>query len=401
LRANQLVGLLLFFGLISLIDWLLVENLSFLTERNWLLFALFPLTSISLFIAVLAPLALGANFQAKTNYKLFFSLFGFSILLFVPKFSLGLFIGFNKLINAFLLLFSLQPQYVFLYVGIAIAALLFIAIADGMIWGKHRFRVKTNVVSSEKLSDAFDGLKVVQLSDIHIGSFFNNHKAVKKGIDKLNALNPDLVLFTGDLVNNYAAETEGWETILSKIKAKHGVFAILGNHDYGDYVRFGSLEEKRKNREKLIHFFEKINWNLLLNENTRVYRKNEFIQIAGVENWGLPPFPQYGNLGKALAGINTGAFTLLLSHDPSHWDAEINEYPNIDLTLSGHTHGMQFSFEIGKLKWSPVKWKYPKWAGAYFRGKQQLYVNRGFGYIGFPGRVGIWPEITLHILKKP
>ena len=247
---------------------------------------------------------------------------------------------------------------------------------------------------------AFDGFKVVQISDMHIGSFHGHENQVKKAIELVNEQKPDLILFTGDLVNNFTEELNGWIPILSNLKAKYGMYSILGNHDYGDYYEWENEAEKAKNLNDLKQAHKNIGFRLLLNENEKISINNSEIAIVGVENWGLPPFPQYGNLNAAMNGSAEMPFKILMSHDPSHWDAEVIEKTDIDLTLSGHTHGMQFGIEIGNIKWSPVKYKYPRWAGLYKDKDQYLYVNRGFGYIGFPGRVGMPPEITLIELEK-
>ena len=237
---------------------------------------------------------------------------------------------------------------------------------------------------------------MVQISDVHVGSFFDNYEKVKEAIQKINNLNPDYVFFTGDLVNNTTDEIHGWEDIFLEIQAKKGKFSILGNHDYGDYVKWGSEVKKQDNLNRLIELHRVIGFTPLLNESIQL---TEGFWLLGVENWGKAPFRQSGNLDETLSNIPDEHFKLLLSHDPSHFDEQVIN-TSIDLTLSGHTHGMQFGIERFGLKWSPVSWKYKKWAGLYKEGNQYLYVNRGFGYIGFPGRVGIYPEITEIILKK-
>jgi predicted MPP superfamily phosphohydrolase len=219
----------------------------------------------------------------------------------------------------------------------------------------------------------------------------------------VSALGADCIVFTGDMVNNTASEAEPWIPVFQRLKAKSGIFSILGNHDYGDYWRFPSPEAKVANMDRLKEIHAEMGMDLLLNDSRFFERNGQRLYLAGVENWGLPPFPQYGDLNSALNQIPEDAFTVLLSHDPSHFDAEVKQHPNkIHLTLSGHTHGMQFGIEIpGWIKWSPVKFKYPKWAGLYpEQDGRVLHVNRGFGFLAFPGRVGIWPEITHITLKK-
>lgn len=218
-----------------------------------------------------------------------------------------------------------------------------------------------------------------------------------KGVYKIMKEKPDLVLFTGDLVNNVAAEMEDYLDVFDKITAPMGVYSTLGNHDYGDYVQWDSAEEKAKNLEDLKQTHARLGWRLLMNENVVLEKGGEKIALMGIENWSAKArFPKYGDLGKAYAGTESLPFKILMSHDPSHWKAEVLEkYPDIDLVLSGHTHGMQFGVEIPGLRWSPVQYVYREWAGLYEKDNNKLYVNRGFGFIGYPGRVGILPEITL------
>jgi hypothetical protein len=268
------------------------------------------------------------------------------------------------------------------------------AFTYGIVKGRFNFRVIAEKLKFKNLPSKFNGFKVIQISDLHIGSFSRFHKSVKEIIEKINKLNPDLIVFTGDMVNNVADEMEGWQPIFSRLKAKHGKISILGNHDYGDYHTFPSAQAKIDNLNRLKEIHREIGFDLLLNENRTIKIDNEQISILGVENWGKPPFVQYGDLDLASKGTENAAFKLLLSHDPSHWDEQVKPNTNIDLTLSGHTHGMQFGIEIPGFKWSPVKYKYPKWAGLYSEGNQHLYVNRGFGHLGFAGRVGMDPEIT-------
>jgi len=284
--------------------------------------------------------------------------------------------------------------------GLLIAAIPFTSILYGMAKGRFNFRISHENLTFDNLPSSFDGFKIVQISDIHIGSFIGHENQVKKAIELINDQKPDLLLFTGDLVNNFYEELNGWIPILSNLKAKYGMISILGNHDYGDYFVWNNKGEKVQNLENLKNAHKEMGFKLLLNETKEITINNEKIAVIGVENWGLPPFPQHGDLIKATENINEPQFKILLSHDPSHWDAEVINKTDIDLTFSGHTHGMQFGIEIGNIKWSPVKYKYPRWAGLYQENKQFLYVNRGFGYIGFPGRIGMPPEITVIKLIK-
>lgn len=271
----------------------------------------------------------------------------------------------------------------------------------GVLSGAHDYKVRNRVLHLKNLPKAFDGMRILQISDLHVGSFWSK-KAVERGVDLINEQKADMVFFTGDLVNDRASELNGWTDIFSRIRAEHGVYSVLGNHDYGDYIPWESLQAKQDNLRTLISAQRQMGWDLLINENRIITLGNESIAILGVENWGNKGhFPKYGDLARANEGIPEGITKLLLSHDPSHWRGQVlKEFKDIGVTFSGHTHGMQFGIEVGSVKWSPVKYFYPEWADLYEEGEQMLYVNRGFGYIGYPGRFGILPEITVFTLKQ-
>ncbi|MGL1888792.1 MAG: metallophosphoesterase [Reichenbachiella sp.] len=269
----------------------------------------------------------------------------------------------------------------------------------GVVSGAYDFRVRRKQIPIKGLPKAFDGLKIAQLSDIHSGSFYNK-KAVRGGIEMMMAEKPDLFLFTGDLVNNESAEVRDYQDIFSKAKAPLGQFSVLGNHDYGDYKQWASTGQKQKNLSDLITVHKQMGWDILMNENRHLEIDGERLALIGVENWGKGSFAKYGDLNKAMSGVEADA-QILLSHDPSHWDAQVRGmYPDIDLTLSGHTHGFQFGVEIGDFRWSPSQYLYKQWADLYTENNQHLYVNRGFGFLGFPGRIGILPEIAMLELKR-
>lgn len=283
------------------------------------------------------------------------------------------------------------------YIGWIFSFAIFLGILYGIQFGRWNWKVHEVHLSFPHLPDSMDGLRFVQISDVHVGSFLHRYHKVQNAIDLINAQNADYVFFTGDLVNNKADEMHGWEPLFSSIQAKKGKFSILGNHDYGDYVHWREQNEKQENLNRLIQLHEAIGFRPLLND---AFELSEGAWLLGVENWGKAPFRQSGKLTETLSKVPADAFKILLSHDPSHFDAQVVGHTNIDLTLSGHTHGMQFGIERFGIKFSPVSFKYRKWAGLYEVGKQYLYVNRGFGFLGFPGRVGIYPEITLFTLKK-
>ena len=261
---------------------------------------------------------------------------------------------------------------------------------------KYNYKLIKKKVALTGLPPAFKGFKIVHISDIHSGSL-QDKEAVMKGIKMIQSQQPDLVLFTGDLVNDKATEMLVWMDVFNQIKAPHGVYSTLGNHDYGDYVQWPSVEAKHQNLEDLKQVHAQLGWKLMMNENTKIEKDGAHIQLVGIENWGAKArFPKYGKLAQAMHGVPEDDIIILMSHDPSHWEAEVQvKYPHINLTLSGHTHGMQFGLENPYFKWSPVQWVYKQWAGLYSEKQQQLYVNRGFGFLGYPGRVGIMPEITL------
>jgi hypothetical protein len=286
-------------------------------------------------------------------------------------------------------------------IAIGIAAIPFASLLYGMYRGKYNFRVLNYVLHFEDLPAAFDGYQITQISDIHSGSF-DNHKKIEYAVNLIKEQNSDAILFTGDLVNNKTTEMLPWKDLFSQLKAKDGVYSVLGNHDYGDYIQWNSPEEKAQNLEDLKFLQKEMGFDLLLNESRFIERDGQRIALIGVENWGKGGFKKSGDLKKASENIDKNDFKILLSHDPSHWDEVVlkDDY-HYHLTLSGHTHGMQFGIEIpGWVKWSPIKWRYKHWAGIYEELGQYINVNRGFGYLGYPGRVGIWPEITVIKLKK-
>jgi len=284
--------------------------------------------------------------------------------------------------------------------GLIVSGLLFFSILWGIWKGKYNFKVRRLKLRFPGLPQAFQGIRLLQISDFHIGSFSRNPDEVKKAVDLINRENADYVFFTGDMINNIANELDKFKDILSGIKAQKGKYAILGNHDYGDYYQWDSKEARDDNLEKLCRGINEAGFRLLRNEAIELSENGESVALIGVENWGLPPFPQYGDLGKAMQEVKQIPFKILLSHDPSHWDAEVVSKQDISLTLSGHTHGMQFAIRIPGWSWSPVKMKYPRWNGLYREGAQYLYVNIGIGFIGFPGRVGTPPEIAVFELAR-
>jgi len=286
-------------------------------------------------------------------------------------------------------------------IALGLAAIPFASILYGVIKGRYNFKVLKYTLHFKDLPAAFDGYRITQISDIHSGSFDNKEK-VSYAVDLINVQASDAILFTGDMVNNEAKEMEPYMDIFSKLSAKDGKFSVLGNHDYGDYVPWESKADQEENLDLLKEIQKEIGFDLLLTDSRFLEKDGQRIALVGVENWGAGGFKKAGDLNKAITRVAANDFKILLSHDPSHWEHEVIDHKDhFHLTLSGHTHGMQFGIEIpGWFKWSPVKWRYKHWAGIYKEKEQYINVNRGFGYLAFPGRVGIWPEITVIELKK-
>lgn len=392
-----LIDLPAFFGLRQLVSDFAPPVMHLLPLVFWLL------TSVYAALTLLAVLQ-WPRIKQSSSYRFSFSLFGLFLMLYLPKILFNLIFLLGAFSSAVISIFglSLSISHYFLLPGFILAALLMFALADAMLFGRFRFKTRTYQVHSDNLPAAFDGFRIVQLSDMHLGSFFGNRRAVQKGLKKVMDATPDLIVFTGDLVNNFADEARPFIADLSKLHAPFGKYAILGNHDYADYSTWDSAGAKAENKRLLYQLHKEAGFRLLLNESVQLEKEGQYLILAGVENWGKPPFHQYGDLNKAFENRNKSTFSVLLSHDPSHWKAQVLPDTTIDLTLSGHTHGMQLGIDLPFFKWSPVKLRYPEWAGLYQAGKQWLNVNRGFGYIGFPGRLGIKPEISvieLHTAK--
>lgn len=283
-------------------------------------------------------------------------------------------------------------------VGLAVASVPFFGVLYGITRGRGRFHVRQVDIPAKGLPAAFDGLRIVQISDMHLGSFAKDSDIVQHGVDLVNEQRPDLILFTGDLVNDFAEEAKAWVPTLQKLEARIGKFSILGNHDYSDYVEWDSAQAKRANLDELKRHHADAGFRLLMDEHVRVTAGTDHFALVGVQNWGVR-FQKYGDLHKALSGTEGSPYRLLMSHDPTHWDAEVRG-KGVGLMLAGHTHGAQFGIHINGRTYSPAQWFYKQWAGHYTEGHEHLYVNRGFGFIGFPGRVGMPPEITVLTLRS-
>ena len=331
--------------------------------------------------------------EPQRKQLLISSLYGLTVLSFVPK---SVFVIFITIL--FYSGFSLAVTQSFLWVpllGLLAGLLPFFTIMYAIFRSLYRFKVYTHTIRHATLPPAFNSMRIVHISDTHLGSFNYRFHIFDRAVRLINGLHPDVILFTGDLVNNFATELEGWRETFQQLNARLGKFSVLGNHDYGDYSNWQSEQAKQENFRLIKEFHAEIGFKLLLNESVMINNQQDSIAIMGVENWGNPPFKQYGDLQKALTGIADIPFKILLSHDPTHWPMEIVGHTDIGLTLSGHTHGMQAGINFKNKKWSPIKYKYKHWAGLYQEGEQYLHVNRGLGWLGFPGRLGMRPEITL------
>ena len=349
-----------------------------------------------LIIAVLSPRRdAGADLQ-----PIMWMLYTF-LSLFIPKLLYALF----SLLSRVSLFWRAKHLSVLKYIGGILAIVSFVAIWWGALVTRNDIEVTRQTVKFENLPKSFDDYKIVHISDIHAGTWGTDTSFLSNMVDTVNALNPDLVLFTGDIVNRNTKEIYPFVNALSRLKGKQGVYSVLGNHDYGDYMDWSSAIERERNNRELIDVQNKMGWRMLNNEHCWVRKDNDSIAIIGVENWGEPPFSVYGDLRKAYSNLNDENFKVLLTHNPEHWKREVSEISNIDLSLSGHTHGMQFVLQFGDWKWSPAVWKYKEWGGLYTKenpeGKElKLYVNIGLGEVALPFRLGATPEVTLITLKK-
>jgi predicted MPP superfamily phosphohydrolase len=406
-----MLRLILFILIIAVLDYYAFQVLKTLVKGNiwYIIYWVITIGVIGNFLFQIL------TFDRSNGIPLRFSIaFTLVVLLYVPKIISGITLLFEDVFRVFSYVYAnyIQSSNVdkvafdgrrkfISQIALGLAAIPFASVLYGVFKGKYNFKVLNYTLHFEDLPEAFDGFKLTQISDVHSGSFDNVEK-VEYAINLINEQNSDIILFTGDMVNNKASEMEPYIDIFKKLNAKDGLYSVLGNHDYGDYVNWSSNEAKKQNLEDLKTLQKDIGFDLLLNENRFIEKKGQRIAIVGVENWGLGGFKQAGDLKKASELVDKNDFKILLSHDPSHWDAEVvNDAHKYHLTLSGHTHGMQFGIEIpGWFKWSPVKWRYKRWAGIYEVLGQYINVNRGFGYLAFPGRVGIWPEITVIELKK-
>ncbi|MFO7673712.1 MAG: metallophosphoesterase [Lutibacter sp.] len=398
---------ILFVAFILFLDFYAYQSIKTLT-KNKIVKILYWVVSLGVLANIIYRLLVFNDSRGLTQPMMM--AFGLLVLSMVPKF-IALIVLFGedifRVLKSALNYFSASASKTFMSdrrefvskMALALAAIPFTSVLYGMARGKYNYQVINHALYFDDLPEAFHGFKLTHISDIHSGSFDDAEK-IMAGIDLINEQESDIILFTGDLVNNLADEMDPWIGHFSKLKARQGKYSILGNHDYGEYVQFNSEEEKTQNFQAIKDLHPQMGFDLLLNESIYLEKGTDKIALVGVENWGTR-FKKEGDLNLASSKINKEDFKILMSHDPSHWDAEIKNHPgNFQLTLSGHTHGMQFGIEIPGIKWSPVQYVYEQWAGIYGAMGKYINVNRGFGFLAFPGRVGIWPEITVITLKK-
>lgn len=331
------------------------------------------------------------------KHLLISSFYGLTVSSFIPKFIFVIVISILYFSNY--VISEKESLIIVPFVGLLSGVLPFLIIVYSIFKTLYKFEVHHIILDFNNLPESFKGLKIIQISDIHLGSFNYRYHILDRAIKKINDLKPDYIFITGDLVNNYAWELIGWKSVFKKLIAQKGKYSVLGNHDYGDYSQWRSVEEKENNFLTIKQFYKDIGFTLLLNNAEIIKNMKDKLAIIGVENWGKYSFKQYGNLNKALEHVIDIPFKILLSHDPTHWNEEVIQKTNITLTLSGHTHGMQAGFKYKNIKWSPIKYKYKHWGGLYSNNRQYLYVNSGLGWLGFPGRLFIRPEITFIELK--
>ena len=406
------IGAIVFLSILVMVDLYVFYSVRHLTtgmteKGKWWINSIYWLVSI---ITILAFLFFVTTARPDMSQKFRTHLFAFIIGLFLAKLVAVLFFllddgrrimqwawikGKSSITNTAPSEDAISRSTFMSWLGVTVGFGLFGTLLYGF-GNKYRFKVVRQKLKFDNLPKAFHGLRILHISDIHCGSFFEQ-KALADGVKMINEQQADIILFTGDLVNNLADELEPHASLFSTLKAPLGVYSVLGNHDYGDYVRWNDELEKKKNLERLIELQRSMGWKLLLNEHDIIEKEGQQIAIIGIENWGAKVgFKQYGKLHEAYPGTQKVPFKILMSHDPSHWRAQVKkEYPDINLTLSGHTHGMQFGVEVPGLKWSPIQYIYKEWAGLYEEDNMKLYVNRGFGFLGYPGRVGVLPEITV------
>lgn len=390
MRSN---GLILFSGILFI---LLTDTLLFLLLKKHLStrlrILLYWLHSLALIGGLVVYQLYVPRLKGPSNYYWIELAIGILFLFYGPKLLYILLSFLSWIIGRF----HRPLQRIGKVIAAITAFILFLILLYSITYNRSNYKIEQTRICFPQLPSAFNNLKIVQLTDLHLGSYSSHYTGIAKLVDKVNRLHPDLILFTGDMVNNFASEMIPWIPELSRLQAKYGKFAVTGNHDYGDYSQWPSAKAKQQNMDQFYRNLKAMGFRILNNQNIPLTKNNDTLYIAGVANWGKPPFPQYGNITQALNDTKNH-FVILLSHDPSYWKAEILNNP-VPLTLSGHTHAMQLGIKLGKLKWSPARYIYPEYDGLYQSQQKYLYVSRGVGYLGFPGRIGLRPQIEEIIL---
>lgn len=393
MRSSSLIFIA---GLIFIVltDAILWYQLRKYINKKWQI-SLYVLHSLFFLIALIAFQYTVSRLKGPGAYFWIEKMIGILFLFYVPK---VIFILLNGLGRLFRKKWPVFSKVTGLFAGFLSLAL-FLILLYSLTLGRYQYKVDTVQVPLGNLPAAFQGFKIVQLSDLHLGSYGESYRGIEQLVKEVNQLHPDLIVFTGDMVNNFSAEMLPWIASMQQLKAPYGKFAVTGNHDYGDYTRWPNVASKKENLRNFYKNMEKMGFHMLNNTRVPIISQGDTIWLAGVENWGNPPFPRYGNLEQALDSLSNEACIVLLTHDPSHWRAEVLQHA-IPLTLSGHTHAMQLGIHIGKYKWSPSQYLYPEYDGLYQQEGQYLYVSRGQGYLGFPGRIGLRPVITELLLTQ-
>ncbi len=416
-NPKLLIPVLLLFTFFFVVDILTLKGIKlfFKIKKTKLLFWIHWSVPILLMLLFMSVFVLRDYSSTPFGSAYFFFVIGYFMFFYLPKVVFTIFVLIHYLLFYLSWLFKritptktivykycnkLQNTKTILFTGFIFASLFIILVLKGIFIDRFNYEVKTVNLSFDNLPKEFDGLRIVQISDIHITNFNFHKNQLQKAVTITNNLKPDLILFTGDLVSNRSDEANGFTDIFKQLQATIGKYSILGNHDYGEYYRWKNEDEKRKNMELLYQIEKEMGFRLLRNESEIFYRGGSQIALIGIENWGKRPFPQYGDYELATRQITNIPFKILLSHDPDNWAVNVTGKTDVALTLSGHTHGMQFGIDWDWFQWSPVKWRYPQWNGLYYHENQYLYVNLGLGCIAFPGRIGIRPEITVFELKS-
>lgn len=387
IMKQRIISLLFFWLLIDVYFFSAIQTITTNATVTYIFWAIDVFLAVALFYSI-----------AVQRAQLVSTLMTINLSLLIPKFVGTTFLLLEDITRPFR--HFPTRSYLLSEMVVAVAIIIFALILFGITKGRHYYKIRRETLYFDDLPETFDGFTVTQLSDIHAGSFTDN-KGVQKGLDLVNAQGSDVILFTGDLVNNQASEMDRWIPAFAKLKAPLGKYSVLGNHDYGDYIRWDSANAKQANLARLKSVHHEIGFRLLLNESIKIEKNGHSLHLIGVENWGKGGFHKYGDLKLATANVADDDFKILMSHDPSHWDeVTLKHHQHVNLTLAGHTHGAQFGIELKNFKWSPIKYIYKQWAGLYAKDGKYLYVNRGFGFLGLKGRVGIWPEIAVLTLKR-